>query len=649
MKEGKTVRFDSRNVHSSRHTYICQSIVETVPSIHPPSVASHRPTVSSLEPTVHPQYERLTVIPYPCDERLGMPKEAFEVSPPGEEDAEPDAEPGALAKAQAVWTKVSNSYCYHILQALLSLLSMAVMINALSVLDKPPHFYPEVHQAMSLNAGVPASNGLFDPLAAASKKEEMKGTLYRYAFANGKSAVRVCTDFTQDEFEAITGLKPEQRTWDDMDYQAIADFYKNGCANTSTLAYNSACSSEGAYYWRAYNPLVTALVDEQSKENFPRRGACGEPGVSKNKLFVKPNPGLGWLWTMMIRPDIIPQEFGPDFNETTKNCTTDVCQVGRLCYDNSCRNGDYKCEGFQRTDGCSWTKTEPKEGHCERFFPLHRDGYCDCGEGVRVHTCDVRRRVPTTMTEINCGEVCECQTNQTSCSGAGKTRCSCDVTTDLVKGKPDWITDNVEFENDKCIYGFGPINADKHIWRKTPVKACELTHVHAYGRQTLWIVALFYAAVLTRFFLFLSVFYWGCTEDDVRLKILFMSSTPMRIIAIFKYGLKELNDVLTYEHEEGWPWFIGLVDAFLTTVATFGVAYGADPFPEMTQGRFTLFLLWFAAAREVGKTLYTLKTSVQHKQWYVTRETKHVECCSRTIYWPFTNYSEETFADVKSP
>ena len=127
-----------------------------------------------------------------------------------------------------------------------------------------------------------------------------------------------------------------------------------------------------------------------------------------------------------------------------------------------------------------------------------------------------------------------------------------------------------------------------------------------------------------------------------------MSSTPMRIVAMIRHGIKELNDVLSNEHEEGWPWFAGLVDAVLTSVATLGVAYGADPFPEIARGRFTLFVLWLAAIREVGKTLYMLKTSVQYKQWYVTRESKHVECCKRTIYWPFTNY-DETFSNVEKP
>ena len=554
---------------------------------------------------------------------------------------------GEEEKKPGVVHRVTHHLAYHVLQSMLSYMALITMIAALTVLEYPPHFMPTVHKATSLKAGVPGSNELFDPLAASYEKTELEGTEYRYAFAFGKSAVRVCTDLAEDEFEKVTGLKQHLRKWDQMSLDAIQEFKENGCSNTSILAYNSACTPElgehsnrGAYWWKKKGSI--ALPQSQGKdEKFPIRGACGTPG-NNDQIFVSPDPGHGFLWTKMIRNEIKPMDFGPDQNISVKNCTTNTCEENKLCYDSSCLVATSQCQGFVETEiGCTSAVSGKASKTCDANIDLTKThGYCECGGNEIVSTCELRDILPNDKTSVSCAEVCKCQTNRTTCAGQNE-RCSCDVEYKFIPGKPDWIINNPQFENSKCVYGFGPINADKEAWKGKTATACGRKYVHSYGRETTWIVILFTFAIFIRVMLQVCQIYWGCTEDDLRLKILFTTETFMRIFSLCKYGLKAVNDAIDNEHEQGWPWLIALIDSIFTSIATLGISYGADPFPETSKGRFTLLFLWISAIREIGKCLIKIKTSVQKKQWYVTKKSKHVECCGKTIRWCLVSYEEE--------
>ena len=90
-----------------------------------------------------------------------------------------------------------------------------------------------------------------------------------------------------------------------------------GCANSSVLAFNTNCNVRtkgGAYYSLG---ATGSWPKRASAFGFPGRGQCGKPlvfGGKKELLFTDPDPGYGWLWTMMIRdPSVGPwkiSEFG---------------------------------------------------------------------------------------------------------------------------------------------------------------------------------------------------------------------------------------------------------------------------------------------------------------------------------------------------
>ena len=100
-------------------------------------------------------------------------------------------------------------------------------------------------------------------------------------------------------------------------------------------------------------------------------------------------------------------------------------------------------------------------------------------------------------------------------------------------------------------------------------------------------------------------------------------------------------DAKEKEYLQGWPWFIGLVDAILVSIATLGVAYGADPFPELGQGRFTLMVLWISAIREIGKLGSRLYGAYSKKAYYVRTKSHNVECCGKTIPWCYGSNAED--------
>ena len=100
------------------------------------------------------------------------------------------------------------------------------------------------------------------------------------------------------------------------------------------------------------------------------------------------------------------------------------------------------------------------------------------------------------------------------------------------------------------------------------------------------------------------------------------------------------------EYLQGWPWFLGLVDAILVSIATLGVAYGADPFPELGKGRTALFFLWISAIREILNLVYKLYDSYSKKAYYVKSKSYNVECCKKTIPWCYGSNEEEEKEDM---
>merc|ERR1712023_7101 len=149
---------------------------------------------------------------------------------------------GAMAKAMHYWHLISHSLPYHIIQSLLSYLALITMIAALAVLNFPPHFNPQVFDG-GKNLAVPAATPIFNKIHSARTKTELQnGTTYRFASQNGKYGMRVCTDLTQQQFEAATGLTAEERKWDNMDSKDIKQFFDDGCANATILSFNSNCN-----------------------------------------------------------------------------------------------------------------------------------------------------------------------------------------------------------------------------------------------------------------------------------------------------------------------------------------------------------------------------------------------------------------------
>ena len=212
--------------------------------------------------------------------------------------------------------KITHSSCFHIGQSIASYFALFAMISALIVLAYPPHFGPLVSKATEKN--FPAKNPLFDKLSAAADKSELKNTEYRLAFANGKSAVRVCTDLELKTFEEHTKLTREFRMWDNMKDKAIEQFISDGCDNTTTLAFNAACNDEkGAFYTK--EDSGTSIPDVTSTTEFPSRGQCGNPG-SQDGVFSNPDPGRGWLWKYMVQSEVTPKDFPPDYNVTNRTC-----------------------------------------------------------------------------------------------------------------------------------------------------------------------------------------------------------------------------------------------------------------------------------------------------------------------------------------
>jgi hypothetical protein len=194
------------------------------------------------------------------------------------------------------------------------------------------------------------------------------------------------------------------------------------------------------------------------------------------------------------------------------------------------------------------------------------------------------------------------------------------------------MIENPQFASFTCQAAFGRFNTFN----------CEQDNVFSYGQRTQWIINLFITAAIIRVIYQYLCFYWACTEDHSDYRILFACETCFRAYYVCKLGTMKINEVEEKQYLQGWPWLLGLVDAILVTIATLGVAYGADPFPELGRGRTTLFLLWISAIIEVLKLGYKLSTSYSKKAYYVRSKSHNVEICSITIPWCYgSNANEE--------
>ena len=89
---------------------------------------------------------------------------------------------------------------------LFGLATMFLGILAIADITNPFEHNPPVIQAYSTPFLSPAKSALFNFLESASKNQKMKNTKYMFAYNNGKSTARVCTDLKQKEFEALTGM-----------------------------------------------------------------------------------------------------------------------------------------------------------------------------------------------------------------------------------------------------------------------------------------------------------------------------------------------------------------------------------------------------------------------------------------------------------
>jgi hypothetical protein len=129
-----------------------------------------------------------------------------------------DATAAAKAKEDHYFEHLKAGKCFHIMHHPLvicitgftKLFSMITMIlGLLTALDIGNSFdhNPTVVQAYSTPFLSPVKSALFNYFESASKNEKLKNTKYMFAYNNGKSSARVCTDLKQKEFEELTGIE----------------------------------------------------------------------------------------------------------------------------------------------------------------------------------------------------------------------------------------------------------------------------------------------------------------------------------------------------------------------------------------------------------------------------------------------------------
>jgi hypothetical protein len=516
-----------------------------------------------------------------------------------------------LLKLYFLWDWVSKTTFYRTIQAVLKYAALLAMFVSLRKLQAAVPFEKDVPpiSAIAQPAALkPASNDMLNALGAASTNDELKNTFYLYAYSNGKSAVRVCTDLEKSKFEAITNVGQYSK-WDDMDAEDIKKFKANGCVNATTLAFNGGCTDEIEF---------TGIAEHNfhSVENpKAQRGRCGSPGDT-DRLFSNPQPPAsdGWLWHYMIRK-IDPVDFNP---EPLKNvsCTTSTCETAK-CSDDACYDSTESCIGFQFTTACGETGQSYNttiRSSCDT--PLGNrlnggqfsQGYCDCGNNRKVWMCGKY------AFDFKCADTCKCNNPTVSntlpvCSGAGKERCSCNTTVVETGDKPpQWIKDNPQYANTECERSYGRFNTVE----------CDGKTVLSYAFQIQWVVTLFTTATILRIILQLSYMYWACVEDEPRYRILMADQSFLILYFLYNcksYGIRKVNEALEHEYLQGWPWLLSLLEGTLVTCAVMGAAWGADPFPSLGRGKMTLFLLWVAAFKEIGKLLQNIYETIGKKAY----------------------------------
>ena len=151
--------------------------------------------------------------------------------------------------AMACKKRITRLRIYYVTMAWLNVAALGSMFASLAILDAPVAFDEDpliVQATFQPNADIPASNALFEALAAASTNEKLKDTYYIYAYQQGKSQVRVCTDLTREEFEETTKVTEDEYFRWDWIRSKSSTFFKN-CLNATTLAYNGGCTERIAY------------------------------------------------------------------------------------------------------------------------------------------------------------------------------------------------------------------------------------------------------------------------------------------------------------------------------------------------------------------------------------------------------------------
>lgn len=533
-------------------------------------------------------------------------------------------------KPYQMFEKLKTWRAYHFFMAFLSYLALGTMIASLSIADNPPEFnYPtlesDIKSATELNAGKPNNSPLFVKLAGVTGNEKMKNTKYIYATENGKASVRVCTDLSKKEFEEIVGIDERQEIrWDKLWYPGVQELYDANCVNASILAFNGGCEEEPIYSKKS-------ATGRSARKGSYKRGDCGIPTVPA-KLFANPRSnipeGNGWLWHYMIKNKATIDPWPASETVNYRNCSSTECDVAK-CYDKDCYDTSQTCNGWYETQRCG-SNSNPENGtyrnSCSESVPkLTGFGYCDCGSNRKVYMCD-------SDFTFKCADTCKCVTPSLVTSPCSNT-CNCTESKNVKRSEPDWILANPQYEksNKVCHAAFGRFN----------MFPCEQSTVLSYGQQTQWIVNLFTGATVLRIIFQILCMYWGCTEDNLDYRILFACETFLRAYMVCKVGTAKINETEEKEYLQGWPWFIGLVDAILVSIATLGVAYGADPFPELGQGRFTLIVLWISAIREIGKLGSRLYGAYSKKAYYVRTKSHNVECCGKTIPWCYGSNAED--------
>ena len=508
--------------------------------------------------------------------------------------------------------------------AFLKYLALLAMIGALGELSKPVSFEknaPVVKATSTPGALAPASNDMFDALGAATGEAKLENTYYLYAYANGKSAVRVCTDLEQEEFETLTKVTSDlYGNWDGLSGKTLKTF-RDTCGNTTTLAWNGGCTDEVTKTSIAGSTGFQA-ISQSDKDYKGAQGECGLPTVN-DKLFYEPkNPGDGWLWHYMLKKSndgIAKVE--PRFL-TNRTCSTSTCSNAK-CRNNDCFQSGQQCLGYRKTDACgadgsNYTILQKEQMFCQDVVGNEGlndlTGFCDCKDGRKVWMCNV-------AFSFRCEDTCNCLPETTDACPAGLEQCSCNETT-VTAGLPEWMRKNPQYKKEECEFVFGRFNREP----------CEGKVVLGYAMQTDWIVNLFVAATTIRIFSQFSYMYWGCYEDTEAYKILFANNSLLICYFLLRKGNKKVNDALEKEYLQGYPWLLKLFDEIFTTVALLGVAYGADPFPEIARGRNSLLLVWLTAIKELGSLLYSLYESYTKKSWIVvgTRGVGFPFCCCIT-------------------